>query len=75
MKKLMLLVLAAMLAVPFVGCKKEETLGDKINNAADAAKQEIDKAADKAKDAADAAKKEVDKAADKAADAVKDATK
>ena len=75
MKKLMLIALAAMLAIPFVGCKKEETLGDKIDAAVDTAKKEADKAADKAQDAVDAAKKEADKALDKAKDAVKDATK
>ena len=75
MKKLMLIALAAMLAIPFVGCKKEETLGDKFDAAVDTAKKEADKAVDKAKDAAEDAKKEADKAIDNAAKAVKDATK
>ena len=51
MKKLMLIALAAMLAIPFVGCKKEETIGDKIDAAVDTAKKEADKALDKIKDA------------------------
>ena len=51
MKKLMLIALAAMLAIPFVGCKKEETIGDKIDAAVDSAKKEADKAVDKAAEA------------------------
>ena len=46
------------------GCKKEETLGDKIDNAAEKTKDGIKKAADKTEDAAKDAR-----------DKVKDATK
>ena len=55
-----------MLVVALVtgGCKKDETVGEKIDNAADKTKEGMKKAADKT---ADAAKD--------AADKVKDATK
>ncbi len=43
MKKFLMLLVVASLVVASVGCKKKETLGDKIDNAAAAA-------ADKAED-------------------------
>ncbi len=64
MKKLMLIALAALLTVPFVGCKKKETLGDKI-----------DKAVESTKDAAKEAGKEAEKAADAAAKKVEEVKK
>lgn len=48
MKKMLLLALAIALTLPLVSCKKEESLGDKLNAAAESAK---DAAADAQKDA------------------------
>ena len=49
MKKMMLLVLAAALALPLVGCKKKEpTLGEKLDAAVESTK---DDAADAKKEA------------------------
>ena len=51
MKKILLLVLAIALALPLVGCKKKETVGDKVDaaisagaEAAEDAKNEAQKA-------------------------------
>jgi hypothetical protein len=48
MKKMLLLILAVALTLPLVSCKKEESLGDKLNAAAESAK---DAAADAEKEA------------------------
>jgi hypothetical protein len=53
MKKLLMVLVAATIALSVTACKKKETTGDKVDNA-------IEKATDAAKDAKDAAKKAVE---------------
>ncbi len=61
MKKFMLIALAALLTVPFFGCKKkEETLGDKIDKAVESTKGAAKEAGKEAEKAADAAAKKVE---------------
>lgn len=51
MKKFLMLLAVASLLIASVGCKKKETIGDKLDNAAAAAEEkaaEVKKAAEKA---------------------------
>jgi hypothetical protein len=64
MKNLMLIAIMAAATFAFVGCKKEETTGDKVGDL-------IDKAEKGAKDAAKAADKEAKDISKKLDEAVK----
>ncbi len=63
MKSLIMVAMMAAVTFAFVGCKKEETPGAKIDKALKSAGQSADKATKDAKKATDAAAKDTDKAA------------
>ena len=67
MKSLLLASAMIVGTLAFVGCKKEETLGNKIDKAAKSAEKGINTAAADAKKSADKAAADAEKAADKAA--------
>jgi len=69
------LAFAAALAmgVGFAGCEKNETAGDKLDNAIDATSDAVEDAADATGDAVDDAVDATGDAVDDAADAVEDA--
>lgn len=64
MKRLVIVALMAATTIVFVGCKKEETLGDKLGKAAD----QVEKSA---KDTTKAAEKEAKAAEKKLDEAIK----
>lgn len=53
MKKFLMLLAVASLMIASVGCKKKETIGDKIDNAAAAAAEKADEVKKAAKEAAE----------------------
>ena len=63
MKSLLMVAMMAAVTLAFVGCKKEESLSDKMGKAVKSAEKTADAAAKDASKAADAAAKDADKAA------------
>ena len=61
MKSLLMITVMAIATVAFVGCKKEETLGDKLDKKAKAAEKALADTAKKADKEADKLQKELDK--------------
>ena len=72
MKSLMMVAVMLAGTLAFVGCKKEETMGSKLDKATKSAEKSVSAAAKDVEKAADKAAADVGKAADKAvADAEK----
>ena len=62
MKKVLMMVLAAAMVLPFAGCK-EQTAAEKAQDAIEQAGKDVQKGAEKAADAVEDAAKDVQKAA------------
>ncbi|MEI7901348.1 MAG: hypothetical protein WCK89_13940 [bacterium] len=60
MKSMIMVAMMAIVTLAFVGCKKEETLGDKMNKAVNSAEKSKDAAAKDADKAAGDLQKKLD---------------
>ncbi len=75
MKSLMMVAVMIAGTLAFVGCKKEETLGDKLNKAAKSAEKSVSEAAKDAEKAGAKAAEAAEKAGEDASKSIGDVLK